>query len=94
MATPHNGGWDFIEVGKQYQYKESGLIGVIEVLSDDSTDEEYSFEIKFVKAVRDFGGEPFRISSPKNLNVYYNGMVNIYEHEEYYIPSGYKYNYE
>jgi hypothetical protein len=94
MATWHNGGWDFVEVGKRYQYKESDLIGEIQILEDNSTDDEYSFKAKFVKAVWDFGDTPFCISASKSLNAYYNGMVNIYEHEEYYIPNGYRYIYE
>lgn len=37
MARANNGGWDFIKVGQQYQYKEDGIIAIVTVLEDNST---------------------------------------------------------
>ena len=93
MATIHNNGWDFVKEGETYQYKEGGLIGMVKILENKSTDEEYRFLIKFLKSTFDVGEDPITISGTKRIDGHYSGMCNFYEHEEYWVRE-YKYIYE
>lgn len=93
MATIHNNGWDFVKEGETYQYKEGGLIGMVKILENKSTDEEYRFLIKFLKSTHDVGEDPITISGTKAIDGHYSGMINIYEHEAYWVRE-YKYIYE
>jgi len=88
MTTAHNKGWDFVKVGKTYQYKESGFLATVEILEDNSTETEYRFKLQTKTASSTPPTEDgiFEISHIKELNGYYSGMMNIYETTEYIFP--------
>jgi hypothetical protein len=84
MARSNNGGWDFVEEGKIYQYKEEGYISMVEILANCSNDKEYRFKVKVLAS--DGGFEPgveFEVMSVKNLKGYYSGMSQFYQELEY-----------
>ena len=85
MTTANNKGWDFVKVGKTYQYKEDWFVATVEILEDNSTDDEYRFKLQTKTASCEPPTEDgiFEISHVKDLNGYYSGMMNLYEHEEY-----------
>lgn len=84
MARANNGGWDFVKVGSTYQYKEDGWIAMVKIIEDNSTADEYRFKLWVEKATDEppQDGE-FEISHAKEVDGYYSGMLQIYEHEEY-----------
>jgi len=93
MARANNGGWDFVKVGKTYQYKEDSFIAIVKVLEDNSDDKCYRFKLQVEKATY----EPhfaengiFEIYHIKDVDGYYNGMLQFYENEEY--SCNYKWN--
>lgn len=94
MSKATNNGWDFIKVGETYQYKEDWVIAKIKIIENNSDDERYAFVAKILASNEDIGRDVFEFSHIKNFTGYYNGMIHVYEHEEYYFPKGYKYNYE
>lgn len=94
MGTAHNNGWDFVKVGSIYQYKEDSCICRIEILEDLSNNEYYEFIVKVLESNWKFENTKFHISHSKDFTGYYNGMLNIYEQDEYYFPKGYPYNFE
>ena len=84
MARANNGGWDFVEVGKTYQYKEDWFIAMVTILEDNSTDKEYAFKLGVEKSTHTPPGDgEFEISHAKNLTGVYSGMLQLYENEEY-----------
>jgi hypothetical protein len=83
MARANNGGWDFVKVGQQYQYKEDGIIALVTVLEDTSTDEAYNFKVRVDKATFPFPEETFDVMSDKKSTGYYSGMIQFYEQPEY-----------
>lgn len=89
MARANNNGWDFVEVGKSYQYKEDWLIAEVTILEDNSTDDEYIFKIRFDKANMELSknGEDvvIDITNIKNATGYYSGMVQFYDTQEYVL---------
>ena len=92
MARSENGGWDFIKQGETYQYKEDGggigtaVIGMVEILEDNSGDEYYNFKVRVVQgnhALRVWGNEPFDVGHAKNIGGIYSGMPQFYKEPEY-----------
>lgn len=89
MARSENNGWDFVKVGKTYQYKEDGIgignavIAMVEILEDNSDGEFYAFLVKRVKGGKEFGDEPFEVSHKKNIGGIYSGMPQFYKEPEY-----------
>jgi hypothetical protein len=94
MARPNNKGWDFVEVGKTYQYKEDWFLALVKVLEDKSTDDMYIFRLQ-----TEVSNEPppthegeeegvFTISHVKDPGGYYNGMMQLYKEPEYtFVPA-------
>lgn len=84
MTTAHNKGWDFVKVGGTYQYKEDWFIATVEVLEDNSTDDEYRFKLQTKTASCEPPSEDgiFEISHVKDLNGYYSGMMNLYKNPD------------
>jgi hypothetical protein len=85
MARANNNGWDFVKVGKTYQYKEDWFIAVVKILEDLSDDEFYKFKIQVEKAssapVQENG--IFTVTHRKNLDGVYSGMIQFFESPEY-----------
>jgi len=94
MSRAPNGGWDFVEVGKTYQYKEDWFIAMVKVLEDKSDNENYCFKLQIEKSSH----TPFfadkngicEISHVKKMDGIYSGMIQLYEDEEYMC--NYKWN--
>ncbi len=89
MARANNKGWDFLKVGKSYQYLEDGLIAMVTILEDNSTDEEYKLKIRFDKANQKLNDDQedviYNIVNSKNAVGFYSGMLQFYEEEEYIV---------
>lgn len=89
MARANNNGWDFLKVGKSYQYSEDGLIAMVSILEDNSTEEKYKFKIRFDKANLNLNNTQedkiCDIENVKNDSGIYSGMVQFYEDEEYIV---------
>lgn len=94
MARSENNGWDFIKVGETYQYKEEvspiggAVIGMVKILEDNSTDEQYDFLVQVVEgetALKTFGEKPFQVWHAKNIGGIYSGMPQFYKTREYSI---------
>jgi hypothetical protein len=85
MARANEYGWDFVKVGKIYQYKEYPLIAMVTVIEDNSTEDEYRFRLRVEKSNLKEEHTPleFNISSTKNDKGYYSNMMQLYETEEY-----------
>ena len=84
MSRANNGGWDFVKVGKTYQYKEDGWIAMVTILEDNSTEEQYAFKLKIEKSTLNHQGDAeFEISHAKDIGGYYSGMMQLYEVPEY-----------
>jgi len=82
MARSGRRGWDFVKVGKKYQYKEEDFIAIVKVLEDNSDEEAYRFKLKVLAATYSF--DPiFDIMHSKNFDGLYNGMMQFYEVFEY-----------
>jgi len=80
----NNNGWDFIKVGKTYQYKESVFIAMVTITEDNSTNNEYHFKLRVEKAnMTPPQNGVFEISHIKNFTGIYSGMLQLYEIEEY-----------
>lgn len=79
-------GWDFIEVGKVYQYKEDRLVAMVRVLENHSDDDMYRFLIKPVKATVNMP-EAFLVTHNRRFQGYWSGMSQFYPegHEEYIL---------
>lgn len=84
MARAVNNGWDFVKVGKSYQYKEDWFIAIVTILEDNSDKENYRFKLRVEKATEEppQNGE-FEISHDKTFNGIYSGMIQLYETDEY-----------
>jgi hypothetical protein len=84
MARANNNGWDFVKVGKTYQYKEDGFIAMVTILEDNSDEKYYRFKIRVEKSnfMPPQNGE-FEISHIKDLGGVYSGMLQLYETEAY-----------
>lgn len=85
MARGHNNSWDFVKEGEQYQYKEDSLIGVVTILKDRSTEDEYIFDVRLEKANFDIDNPEFTVSFNKRIEGYYSGMVQFFEKTEYIL---------
>jgi hypothetical protein len=87
MSRAPNGGWDFVKVGKVYQYKEDGFIAFVTVLEDNSDEEFYRFKLRPEKASEEpfFLEEDgtFEICHVKKMDGVYSGMLQLYEQVEY-----------
>ena len=88
MARSENGGWDFIKVGKTYQYKEDGggignaVVGMVKILEDTSDDEWYNFLVQVTEgktALEVWGDKPIPVGHKKNIGGIYSGMPQFYE---------------
>jgi hypothetical protein len=87
MARANEGGWDFVEEGKTYQYKEEGDVMMVKVLKNESTPDEYMFQLEVVASDGSIEpGEKFSVSHNKKATGYYNGMSQFYLLPEY-VPS-------
>jgi hypothetical protein len=96
MSRAVKSGWDFVEAGKIYQYKEDSLIALIKIMEDDSDDERYRFRVRILKSNIKLRDPEFTLISTKRLDGYYSGMPQIYELNDvrgYYLPNGYPYEY-
>ena len=91
MARAVHNGWDFVKVGKIYQYKEGGIVAMIQILEDRSNEKEYNFKVEVQKSTEMIPRQ-FEIFHTKEMNGYYNDMLQIYEEEEYWVRE-YKYDY-
>ena len=87
MTTANNKGWDFVKVGETYQYKEDWFIANVEILEDNSTDDEYRFklQVKTASSTPPTDDGIFEIIHVKDLTGYYSGMMNLYKTPEYYF---------
>jgi len=85
MARANKGGWDFVQVGKTYQYKEDWFIADVTILEDKSNEEEYRFVLQTEKSNEEPPTEDgvFEIGHAKMLEGYYSGMLQLYETPEY-----------
>ena len=89
MARANDKGWDFVKVGGLYQVKEDYAVYGIRVLEDLSTEEEYIFKVRVTYASHKMDNKVFTISHNKNPGGFWNGMMQIYEREEYLmLPIG------
>lgn len=94
MARANNNGWDFLEVGKTYQYKEDSMIAMVRILEDNSDEEFYDFYVEVVAANMNIAGNKFNVSHTKKLNGVYSGMSQFYKSPEYVLlPLGTPYPY-
>ena len=84
MARANNNGWDFVEVGKTYQYKEDWFIATVTILEDNSTKNRYRFKLQTEKS----NEKPptkngiFSIEHDKTLKGVFSGKFQFYENEE------------
>jgi len=90
MARPNKGGWDFVQTGGTYQYKEeitpmSSFIAMVTVIEDNSDDKTYRFKLQ----VEESNTNPptqdgvFEIDFDRNVDGYYSGMPQFYSEPEY-----------
>ena len=93
MARAINGGWDFVEKGGTYHYKEDGFLAEVTILEDNSNDEYYSFKLQVEQcnysAPPQHGDEVgvFEISHVKEMDGMYSGMLQLYPERAYaYTP--------
>ena len=83
-------GWDFLKVGKVYQYKEGPLVAMVEVLEDNSDEDFYRFKIVAKKAAYNIAAT-FVVTHNKRFHGYWSDMPQFYPegHEEYVmLPIG------
>lgn len=95
MSRAPNGGWDFVKVGNEYQYKEDGFIATVLILEDTSTPEEYRFKLQVLESNYPAPDDSFNISHAKKCG-YWNDMKQFYEKPKYImLPIGtpWPYNY-
>ena len=86
MARANNGGWDFVEEGKEYQYKEGGLIATVLVLEDNSDEKKYEFTVKVMEANQDVSTMLiFSVMQVKGDVGYWNDMPQFYKEPEYIV---------
>lgn len=86
MARAVNKGWDFVEQGKTYQYKEDYFIAMV-TIKEDRSDEKY---YRFLLVVEESNMEPpqngeFEISYSKEHHGVYSGMLQLYKTPEYSV---------
>jgi hypothetical protein len=81
MALSYNGGWDFIQVGGLYCYKEGSLIAKVKVVGDKSDEQSYRFKLKVLKATDEL--EDFEVVSPKEDYGVYSSMPRFFGYCEY-----------
>lgn len=81
MSFSYNGGWDFIEVGGVYCYKEGSLIAKVKVVEDKSDDEYYRFKLKVLRATRELGD--FEVVSLKKDCGVYSDVPRFFGYSEY-----------
>jgi hypothetical protein len=95
-SSENNGnGWDFIEEGKIYQYKEDYLLAMVKVLENRSDDEFFRFLIQAQKCNINML-KPFEVSARKGYTGAYSGMIQFYPEgkEEYVLlPIGTEYKF-
>jgi glutamate synthase domain-containing protein 1 len=91
MSRSINNGWDFLEVGETYQYKESSFIAMVTIMADTSDDEMYEFDLRIEESNYDppQNGR-FTITSSKENHGVYSGMLQFYEEPEYYCAYEWK----
>jgi hypothetical protein len=95
MTTAHKNGWDFVKVDETYQYKEDWFIATVKVLEDNSTPDEYKFKLQTMSSNIDIHDDGiFELTHTKNLDGYYSGMMNLYQHPEYLFTEVWKKQYE
>jgi len=88
MATVQD--WGFIKQGGVYQYKEDYIILIVEILEDNSTDNEYVFKLRPIAGTFKVT-EPFEIRFPKSFTGRYSGQMQFYDEPEYIpLPLGTK----
>jgi hypothetical protein len=84
MPRAVKNGWDFIKVAEIYQYKEAGLIIMVTILEDKSTDEEYNFTVAvldypgYEDMTKMFNTETFTVSHTKEFDGMYSDMTQFY----------------
>jgi hypothetical protein len=85
-----NEGWDFVKVGKVYQYQEERCVAMVEVVEDNSDDGYYNFKVKILASDLFFKpGGSFDVSHSKTIKGYYSGMPQLYEEIKYFpLPLG------
>jgi len=86
MSRAVKDGWDFIEAGKIYQYKEDSLIAMVEVLENNSNEEEYSFKLKVLAASYKLDPKDmiFEVFHNKAYQGIYSGMSQFYSEPAYF----------
>lgn len=89
MARANNGGWDFVKQGGIYQYKEDGLVAMVEILEEENTEEFYSFRLRVLAANMNMVGTEFNVGHAKDPGGFWSGMQQFYETPEYVmLPIG------
>lgn len=84
------GSWDFVNKGGIYQYKEDSMIAIVEVVEDNSDDEQYSFKLRIIACNYNFP-ESFNVSGKKGFKGFYSGMSQFFIEPEYMpLPMGTK----
>jgi len=81
MTRAYNNGWEFVKVGGEYVYRESGYTLKVKVLEDNSDDEYYRFKLQ-VSNPMSSGWEKdriFDILHIKDGGGHFNGMIQFYE---------------
>ena len=91
MTTAHKNGWNFVKVGETYQYKEDWFIATVEVLEDNSTEDEYKFKLQTISSnISPHDDGLFELTHVKNIEGYYSGMMNLYKQPEYIFEEVWK----
>lgn len=83
MTRANNGGWDFIRVGKIYQYKEDNFIAMVKILEDNSNEEFYEFRIRIFLSNYDIGKREFDVFHAKDPGGFWSDMLQFYEEPVY-----------
>lgn len=91
MRSNRNG-WDSIQKGKIYQYKEGGFICFVKVIEDISDKETYRFRVRILPyldypAKLSDNTNEWDISASKNCPYMFDGMIQLYDVDD--SASGY-----
>jgi len=71
MASAQDHGWNFLNVGENYQYKEGKFIAMVQIVEDNSTDDFYQFVSEILEAIYEPAKQRFQISCIKSIDFGY-----------------------
>jgi hypothetical protein len=83
MASAQDNGWNFLNVGETYQYKEGKFIAIVQIVEDNSSDDFYQFVIEILEATSKLAKLRFEISCIKSIDFGYPGMVHYFDKIEF-----------